>query len=318
MEHQMYTLAIETGGTKLQMILGTPDGQIVFKHHQLVVPSDGHKGTLKAIENALPMLRETAAKLGGSIEKAALGFGGIVDNKRGVYIASEQISGWSQFPMRDFLREKVGVPAFVYNDTDSATWGEYILGAGKNSRVFMYTNIGSGIGGGLVFNDRLYTGQDLGAIEIGQTFIHNIDSTDSMDFIQLERLCSGWGMEARLMRLDIPEDSLLWHLCRYDKNAISCKMLVDAVIENDPFSTDFFDRTIRVYSTALANAISILAPDTIAIGGGVSLAGEPLFSRIDKYISAYVANNVRNRYNIVRCQLGEEVVPIGALLLSNC
>ena len=299
------------------MLLGTPQGEIVFKHHHQVIPSLGREGTLEAIEKSLPILREAAEALGGSIEKAALGFGGIVDYGRGVTIASEQISGWNQFRLRDYLQEKIGVPAFVFNDTDSATWGEYKLGAGKNSRIFMYTNIGSGIGGGLVVDGKLYIGQGHGALEIGQTFVHNMDSSDEMDVIQLEKLCSGWGIESRLRRGDIPESSLLWQLCGFNQTAITTKMLAAALEEKDPFAIEFFDRTVHVYAIALANAINLLAPEVIAIGGGVSLIGAPLFSRIETYVSRYAANNVKGRYQIVPCQLREDVVPVGALLLAN-
>jgi len=313
----LYTLAIETGGTKLQLFLGTSQGEIVYKHYHQVEPNLGRKGTLDAIEAGLPILREAAEKLGGSIEKVAIGFGGIVDYPRGVTIASAQISGWDQFPLRDYLQETMGIPAFVFNDTDAATWGEYVKGAGRNCHTFMYTNIGSGTGGGVVIDGKLYIGQGLGGMEIGQTFVHNMDSADSMDFIQMEHLCSGWGMESRLRKADIPESSALWRLCEMDQQALTCKMLATALHEGDPFATDFFDRTIHVYAISLANAINLLAPEVVAIGGGVSLIGAPLFSRVEAYVAKYVANNVKNRYKIVPCELGVEIVPIGALLLAN-
>ncbi len=313
----MFTLAIETGGTKLQALLGTRDGKIVFRHQQKVVPSLGYRGTLDAIEQIHPEMCQKAAELGGSVDKIALGFGGIVDYFRGAPVVSEQIAGWEQFPLRDYLTEKTGVPAFVFNDTDSATWGEYVLGAGRGQNIFMYTNIGSGIGGGLVADDMLCVGQGFGAVEIGQTMAYDYESGEEMRFTRLERLCSGWGIETRLRRRHIPADSVLWRLCGGEQPALTCKMLGEAVKEGDLFAVEFFDKTVHVYSIALANAISLFAPEVVAIGGGVGQLGDILFSRVRKYVDVYAAKNVKGRYKIVACELGEEIVPIGALLLAN-
>src|SRR6478752_6027860 len=131
-------LAIEIGGSKLQLFAGTGAGEIVDRER-------GAEGIRAHIAQALP---ELIAKW----QPAAIGvgYGGPVDWRTGRIWKSYHIAGWSDFPLADWLREQTGLPAFVENDSNLATLGEAICGAGKGMNPVFYTNMGSGVGGGLV------------------------------------------------------------------------------------------------------------------------------------------------------------------------
>ncbi len=313
----MHVLAIETGGTKLQMAIGNIKGDILYNHRQAVVPQSGHLGTLAAIEDSMPIIRAKAEELGVKIERIGIGFGGIVSTNEKKLVTSSQISGWENFPLEAYLTEKTGIPTRVYNDANAATWGEYILGTGHDSNIFMYANIGSGVGGGIVINGKLYNGQGLGALEVGQCFVYNPFSDNDNSYIQLERICSGWGLESRLRKSDLPKDSVLRELCGNDASTLNCKMLGEAARQNDAFANKFLDDSFMVFSIHLANIISLFSPDVVAIGGGVSLIGDPVFNRIRAFVEPYVAKNVQKRYKIVPCALEEDIVIAGALLLAG-
>jgi len=309
-------LAVEVGGTKLQLAIGNAEGDILHNHRLQVVPSLGSQGILNAIIESLPMLREKAAAFGGELSRIGVGFGGILDSRNGVTIASEQIEGWRQFPLREYLQEKTKIPTRVFNDTNAAAWGEYYKGTGKGSDIFFYTNIGSGIGGGVVINGELYDGHGFGAAEIGQTHTYDAKSEKAYPFLQVEKICSGWAMEARLRSEAIPADSMLWKLCEQQQQKLTCAMLGSAAGANDPYACAFLDDVTHIFSVALANVISLYSPQCVAIGGGVSLMGEPLFSRIRAFTRQYVAKSCVGRYRIEKSLLGEEIVLVGALLLA--
>ena len=308
-----YILAIETGGTKIQMVIGTIAGDILYNYRFEVRKEFGSKGILKDILSALPLLENKARELNGKIIKIGIGFGGPVNSKEGIVIGSAQISGWKEFPIANFFEKKTGYPTYVFNDSNAAAWGEYIKGSGNGSNIFFYTNMGSGVGGGFVINGELYDGQGFGASEMGQTYIGNPLTYQN---VQVEKLCSGWGIENRLRNSNVQSDSFLWELCNGKKNKLNCIMLGIAIEQKDEFALKFLDATAELFAIALCNVIHLLSPECIAIGGGVSLLGPFLIKRINYYVSKYVYVNNVGKYKIVKCVLDEDVVLVGTLLLT--
>ena len=130
-------LAVETGGTKLQFVLGDAQGCIVQRSRLSVARERGFQGILEAVTAQVPLFSAAAAQNGARIAHIGVGFGGPVDARSGCVLGSMQISGWSDFPLKTYLEEKTGLPVRVYNDTDAATWGEYRLGAGRGTRNFV-------------------------------------------------------------------------------------------------------------------------------------------------------------------------------------
>jgi len=155
-------LGVEIGGTKLQLALGTPDGVILDTLKEQVNVSDGGDGIRHWLETNIPVFISDVEKRFGQVTAIGCGFGGPLDHHQGRVLQSIQISGWEDFPIRDWFMETFSLPTTVDNDSNAAAWGEYCLGFGKGCRHFFYTNIGSGVGGGFVFNGQLYNGQGFG------------------------------------------------------------------------------------------------------------------------------------------------------------
>ena len=314
-----YILAIETGGTKIQMALGTSDGEILYNYRSVVNRGNGFQGILDTVCGALPELNKEAEKRNGKISKMGIGFGGPVNTEEGVAIWSSHIEGWKGFQIKKFFEEKTGVPMYVFNDSDAATWGEYCKGEGRNSEIFFYTNMGSGVGGGIVINGKLFTGNGYGATEFGQSYLYNpfADEETTYPVTRLEKICSGWGIENRLKRDEIPNNSILWEFCDGKQSELDCKLWANGIKANDEYSIRVLDETAELFSVALSNVLCFFSPKTIAVGGGVSLIGEPLISRLKFYTDKYVYQNCRGKYEIVQSLLGESVVIVGVLLLAG-
>ncbi len=311
-------MAIETGGTKIQLAIGTAQGDILYNHHAKVEREKGFRGVLDVVTGIMPELMEKAREFGGKIEKIGIGFGGPVDMASGTAIWSPQIDGWGGFPVKKYFEEKTGLPTYLYNDSGAACWGEYNRGAGRGSEIFFYTNMGSGVGGGVVIDGKLFTGQGYGAAEIGHSYLYNpFYKSGESPVMQVENLCAGWGIESRMRKDDIPKSSVLWELCKGEQHKIDCLMWGEGIRQNDTYSIKVLDETCEFFSIALSNVICLFSPDTIAIGGGVSLIGEPLISRINDYIKKYIYINSRGRYKIVKSELDEAVVLVGGLLLAG-
>src|SRR5882672_80778 len=194
-------LGIEIGGSKLQIVAGDETTAIVERQRFTVDPAQGAEGIRRQIAAALPALvtKWKPAAVG-------VGFGGPVDWKTGRIARSHQIEGWSEFDLGGWLCELTPLPVAVENDSNLATLAEATLGAGAGLSPVFYFNLGSGVGGGLAIDGRIYHGRTPGEVEFGHL---RLDKSGTI----VEQRCSGWATDRRLRALAVEcPDSLLARL----------------------------------------------------------------------------------------------------------
>jgi len=187
-------LGIEIGGTKLQAVLGTTQGEILTRERGKAPAGQGAQGILGWFAGAVPRLLDDAATRGQPVAGMGVGFGGPVETATGKVLVSHQVGGWENMALKAWFEERFGLPAVVANDSNAAGWAEYCLGAGRGTRHFCYMNIGSGIGGALVLNGKLHDGQGFGAAEIGHTYVPDWTVPSPGAASELEDLCYGWSI----------------------------------------------------------------------------------------------------------------------------
>lgn len=310
-------LGIEIGGTKLQAALGTAEGKILATERGKAPPNEGAQGILEWFGGAVPRLLDDAARRGQSVAGMGIGFGGPVETATGEVLVSHQVEGWEGVALEGWFEDRFGLPAAVVNDSNAAGWAEYRLGAGRGTRHFCYMNIGSGIGGALVIDGKLHDGQGFGAAEIGHTWVPDWTVPKPAAAAQLEHLCSGWAIEKRLRSTAVLEpNSVLYRLCEGDRDRITCAMAAEAARQGEPRCREAINHVAQAAGLALANVITLIHPERVAIGGGVALMGDVLFGPLRRYVHENVFEQFRGRYEIVPCALGESVVVAGALLLA--
>jgi glucokinase len=307
-----YFLGVEIGGTKLQLGIGNESGGLLYTHTEKVVREAGAEGILQRLKDLVPFCIEKAEGLGGGIRGIGVGFGGPVEVSTGRVLASVQVKGWEGCEISKWFAGNLSLPVAVINDSDAACWGEYCCGSGRGTRQFLYMNIGSGIGGGLVINGSLYTGQGYGAAEIGHTYVTDWTQGKAQ---QLELLCSGWSIEKRLRRPGyVEKDSLLVEMCGGDAGKLTCALLGEAARQGDAFALAEIDRVAQCLGLALSNVLCIMSPERIALGGGVSNMGDILIEPVRAYVKKYEFLNSAGRYRIEACALGDAIVVVGAVL----
>ena len=308
-------LGIEIGGTKLQAALGDATGAIQTLRRGRVDAKEGAPGILRWIEE------QTAALLAEAPTAplaAGIGFGGPVDAQSGTVLVSHQIHGWDGFPLCDWLAERAGVPVVLENDANTAGWAEYAAGAGKGTRHCVYMNIGSGIGGAFIIDGRLHNGQGRGAGEIGHTRVPDWTTGNPGDDARLEDLCSGWSIEKRLRGMSyVDPGTPLGRLCGGDPGSLTCAMLAEAANQGDTVALEEIRHIANAVGVAVANVITLIHPERFVLGGGVSQMGEILMGPVREAVAERVFGPFRDRYEIVPCALGEDVVVVGALLLAG-
>ena len=308
-------IAIEIGGTKLQLSLGQEDGRIEKTVRGRVNAEDGAAGILRWMEEH--MAKTLAEVPEGTVKAVGVGFGGPLETATGTILKSVQIRGWDNFSLKKWFEDRFGIPAFVFNDSSAGGYGEYRLGSGRGTKQFFYTNIGTGIGGSLIVDGRLYDGQGVGAAELGHTRVPDWVGGQPGADTELELLCSGQSVEKRLRTPHyIPSDSLLMQLCGTDTSTATNQMLGEAAHAGDLFALAEIDRVARSMAIAISNVLCLMQPEVIAVGGGFSLIGDPLIDRIRSHVKERDFICSEGRYRIVPCELGEAIVLQGALLLA--
>ncbi len=274
-------LGLEIGGTKLQAGICDRHGRLKAMVHRHVVRAEGRAGILSQLQEIVPGLLEGRRDLEG----IGVGFGGPVDRERGVVLRSHQIRGWTKFPLRRWVENEFGFPAFLENDQDCAGLAEAVCGAGRGKRTVLYVHVGTGIGGGLILNGEIYSGR-FGAMEIGHT-----------------RFCDPYAFssapeQSRPDRAEFPTLESLGSGLTLEEGKISV------------------GQAARYVGVGIANAIALLNPEIVIVGGGVTLAGQEFYRPLQQTIRSLVFQPFRSNFKIVSPALGQSVVVIGAGLVA--
>ena len=302
-------LGVEIGGTKLQLGLGRGDGEILRLERRSIRPEGGAEGILAQIEEAYAALTRELGDLGPPPEAAGIGFGGPVDVAEGVTVRSHQVEGWDRFGLADWTTRTLGIGrVVVQNDADTAGLGEALFGAGVGLSPILYLTIGSGIGGGLIIDGRIYRGAGLGAAEIGHLWIDGGPEGPR----RLEDIASGWAIgsaaSASAAGTEAPSSP----------TPGDAQSVARAAALGDPPALSILARATDALGRALADAVTLLGPRRIILGGGVSLIGEELwFAPIRARLRERVFPPLRDAFDLVPAELGEAVVIQGALALAR-
>lgn len=296
-------LGIEIGGTKLQLVLGDEHARILERFRFLVDPSQGAKGIQKQIKQALD---KTMLHSVGAI---GIGFGGPVDHKTGRILTSYQVHGWGDFVLQEWLESLTGIPVWIDNDANVAALGEALHGAGKDSDQVFYVTMGSGVGGGLVVGKQIYHGARSTEVEFGHIRLDRNGRT-------VESCCSGWAVDEKIRTLTRSHpDSLLGQLTQGLTRG-EARVLVSALEKQDKAAFQILEQTADDFAFGLSHAVHLLNPQTVILGGGLALIGEPYRRLIADRLPHYLMDVLRPGPAVRLSSLKEDAVPVGALSLA--
>jgi glucokinase len=297
-------LGIEIGGTKLQLVTGSRDLGIQNRRRFQVAPEKGGEGIREQISVALGEILPTT-----EIESVGVGFGGPVDWRTGRICCSHQIKGWSGVELGRWLHSIVPVPVRVDNDANVAALGEALRGAGQEFGSMFYVTLGSGVGGGFVSDRRIYHGASPGESEVGHL---RLDRQGTI----LESRCSGWAVDKKIRQLkeNRPESPL----ARMTREITSgeARFLGAALDAGDPEARRILEETAADLAFGLSHVVHLFHPEAVVLGGGLSLAGEPLRAAVSAALTGFVMEAFYPGPEIRLAGLGEDSVPVGALALA--
>jgi glucokinase len=278
-----FIVGVDLGGTNIVVGAMPVDGS--SQHALRSQPTRPELGEESVIGRIVDMVEEvigvTTAETGAAREDflgVGIGSPGPLDRERGTVIFTPNL-GWRNVALRDVVASRVSLPATLDNDANCATVGEWWCGAAKGGRNVVGVTIGTGIGGGLILDGRLYHGASDVAGEIGHT---TIDSTGRRckcgNYGCLEAYASGPAIADRAREaLADNEASLLTELAGGDPARITARTVYEAAGRGDVIAREVVRDTARFLGAGIANLLNIFNPDVVVLAGGVTDAGVALY-----------------------------------------
>lgn len=298
-------IGIEIGGTKLQIVSGDTSAKIEQRCRLDVEQGLGAAGIREQIKEALPRLGRK-----GEIRAVGVGFGGPVDWKTGKICRSHQIEGWSEFDLAGWLHGLTSAPVFVDNDANVAALGEATRGAGVGFTPAFYITLGSGVGGGLAVGGAIYHGAIPGESEIGHV---RLDRRGTV----VESRCSGWAVDARIRELIKTEPTSVLGKLATGASGGEARFLAQALEHGDRGAHRILKETADDLGFALSHVAHLFHPEIIILGGGLSRIGEPLRAGVHEALGGFLMEAFAPGPKVVLAALGEDAVPVGALVLAS-
>jgi glucokinase len=230
------------------------------------------------VEDVITQTRSETGAERSDFLGVGIGSPGPLDRARGVVIVTPNL-GWRDFPLRDEVSSRVNLPATLDNDANCATLGEFWCGAAKGGRNVVGMTIGTGIGGGLILDGKLYHGASDAAGEIGHTTIDSMGRRCKCgNYGCLEAYTSGPAIAVRAREvLEVDDDSMLLQMVDGDAMKITAQTVFEASKRGDRVALEVVRDTAHFLGVGVSNLINIFNPDTFVIAGGVTQAGDLLF-----------------------------------------
>jgi glucokinase len=303
-------VAVDIGGTHIRAAAFETDNTTPLTHER--TRSYGKKpGTFDRLVEAI----EKAWPEGRDVKAISMASPGPLDPNTGVVLATPNIPEWVNFPLTDKLTERFDVPAYLDNDANLAALGEWKFGAGRDHRDVLYLTISTGIGGGVVINDRLIRGYHGLAAELGHVTVLADGPVCSCGIKgHLEALAAGPAI-VRYVNEQLEAGSKSELSSDEDLTAYS---IAEAARRGDELAKSAYERAGRYLGIGVASFLHTFDPSIVIFGGGVSQSGPLLFEPFEASLHDHV---LLPRYLedlvITTTALGYNVGLLGALALAQ-
>ncbi|MBQ9893933.1 MAG: ROK family glucokinase [Ruminococcus sp.] len=313
-----YYVGIDLGGTNIVAGVVDEEYNIIAKastktncpRPEKEIADDMAKMALEAVKNANLTIDD--------IEWVGVGTPGIANSATGIIEYSNNL-GFKNTPMVKYIQETIDKPVFIENDANAAAYGEFVAGAAKGAKNAVCITLGTGVGGGIIVDGKIYSGSNFAGAEIGHTVIE-VDGAQCSCGRKgcFEAYSSATGL-IRMTKEAMEQfpDSKLNDMAN-EKGKVTARTSFDCMRAGDKVAKDVVDKYIKYLAAGITNTINIFQPDVLCIGGGVCNEGDPLLLPMKALVKeeVYTRNSEKNT-EIVIAKLGNDAGIIGAAFLGR-
>ncbi|MBR6694927.1 MAG: ROK family glucokinase [Oscillospiraceae bacterium] len=313
-----YYIGIDLGGTNIKAGVVNENFEIVAKTSVKTncprpseeIMDDMAKVSLMAVEQAGLTMND--------IEWVGVGTPGIANSSTGIVEYSCNLD-FHDVPMADYLSEKLGKPVFVDNDANAAAYGEFVAGAAKGANNAVAVTLGTGVGGGIIIDGKIYSGSNFAGAELG----HEVIVVDGAQCSCGRKGCfEAYSSASGLIRMtkeamEEDKDSIMWPMSEEDGH-VSGRLAFNAMRKGDASAKKVVDKYIKHLAAGVTNIINTFQPDILCLGGGVCNEGDPLIVPLKELVKQEVySKNSKKNTEIVIAKLGNDAGLIGAAFLGK-
>ena len=308
-------IGMDIGGTNLRGALVTPEGRIL---RHLKIASGAHDGIDAVVENIAKLVDELGE---GGVSGVGIGIAGVIDSKSGVITQAPNIANVTNYPIRDNLVRKLGsgVGVIVENDANCAALGEWWTGAGKDAASIVMITLGTGVGGGIILDGKLWSGADGMGGEVGHMTVYPDGALCNCgNYGCLESYASATAVR-RMVRetLAKPEVKTVLRdrVPETDPDDIP-EVVMKAALEGDAASIDIWERFGVALGIGMASLVNILNVEMIVLGGGVARAWDMFIGPARAELKKRGLRAPAERVVIERAKLNGDEGILGAAYLA--
>jgi glucokinase len=311
-----FVLGIDIGGTNLVVGSVAEDGSALHALGSEATHAEaGQKDVLdRLIALAKQAIERTRREVpGAEIIGVGVGAPGPLDTKSGIVLLTPNL-GWVNLPLRQIIHERLGLPAALDNDANCAVLGEWWMGAARGTRTAIGITIGTGIGGGLIIDGKLFHGASDCAGEIGHTTIDTEGRRCKCgNYGCLEAYASGPNIALRAIEeIQAGAVSRLAEYVGGDLKKITAQTVYQAAHDGDDLALEVVNDTAKFLGTGIANLLNIFNPEVVVVCGGVTLAGDHLFVPLRREVARRAFKPAVDVCRIVPCELAGTAGVYGA------
>lgn len=313
-----YYVGIDLGGTNIVAGVVDENYNIIAKastktncpRPEKEIANDMARMALQAVKNANLTIDQ--------IEWIGVGTPGIANSATGIIEYSNNL-GFKNTPMVKYIQETINKPVFIENDANAAAYGEFVAGAAKGAENAVCITLGTGVGGGIIINGKIYSGSNFAGAEIGHTVIE-VDgpqcSCGRKGCFEVFSSATGLIRMSKEAMSEHPES--LMNKMAEEKGKVTARTSFDAMRAGDSAAKEVVEKYIKYLAAGITNTINIFQPDILCIGGGVCNEGDPLLLPVKALVKqeVYTRNSEKNT-EIVIAKLGNDAGIIGAAFLGR-
>lgn len=307
-------IGIDIGGMTIKGIIIDRKGEVYCQGNVVTGWQNGGEGMCRNIRD----LTEDMLRRGNIDREDVVGVGvgcpGMIDSENGVVVFAGNLS-LHNFPLSETLEKYLGFPVRVTNDANAAALGEAKFGAGKDYRDSILITLGTGVGGGIILDGKLFEGHNSAGAELGHMVI--VEGGNSCTCGR-EGCFEAYSSATALMKktrevMEANPDSEMWR--GYNLETVSGKTPFD--YPNDKAANEIIDWYVKYLACGICNLANIFRPEVVMLGGGVSEQGERLTNPLQKRVDAQLFGGTQFApVKVVKATLGSRAGAFGAAALA--
>jgi len=313
-----YYVGVDLGGTNIVTGVVDENYEIIAKYSEPTNAARTFEEVCASIANTAYEATKKANLDIKDIESVGVGSPGCVNRKTNLLVFSNNL-GWENVPFQDELEKHLDIPVYIDNDANCAALGEVLAGAAREYENACMITLGTGIGGGIIIDRKIFSGSDKLGAEIGHTTLLYGGEICSCGLKGCFEAYASATALIRQIKQAIKEhpESLLNKLCDGNLDKVEAKTAFDAMDKGDETAAKVVDQYISYVAAGVGSMMTLFRPEVVIVGGGVSNAGDKLMKPlIEKTAGMTFTRNQAPNPPIVLAKLGNDAGIIGAAMLG--